>query len=205
LTGEERRFAHLFRGRDGGERIVKWVVTAGILIGALIAGSIFALRFSTEGSTAAWAFGLLAAAIALASWANVYHYTDEASDLIEARRAEYTRELKRLKRLLKDGDISERDAAMARAISIKAEAVSRGLAAQNAVEAAGAQLLNDRADVAGHGWGEHRHDLDQQQERCDTECRSALQLPRIDLSIAYEPMAELVVGDDQNGHREPPD
>jgi hypothetical protein len=205
LTGEERRFAHLFGGGDDGERIVKWVVTAGILIGTLIAGSIFALRLSTEGSTAAWAFGLLAAAIALASWANVYHYTDEASDLIEARRAEYTRELKRLKKLLKDRDISERDAATARATSIKTEAVSRGLAAQNAVEAAGAQLLNDRADVAGHGWAEQGHDLDQRQERCDTERQSALQLPRIDLSVAYEPMAELVVGDDRNGQTEPPD
>src|SRR5919204_256931 len=78
LTDDERRFAHLFRGGDGGERIVKWIVAAATLIGVLIAVSIFALRYSTEGSTAAWAFGLLAAAIALASWANVYHYTDEA-------------------------------------------------------------------------------------------------------------------------------
>ena len=84
LTVDEQRFTHLLAGGDSGERIVKWVVASGALIGVLIAGSIFALRYSTEGSTAGWAFGLLAAAIALASWANVYHYTDEASDLIEA-------------------------------------------------------------------------------------------------------------------------
>jgi hypothetical protein len=201
LSAEERRFAHLFRGGDSGERIVKWVVTAGALIGVLVAGSIFALRFSTEGSTAAWAFGLLAAAIALASWANVYHYTDEASDLIEARRADYTRELKRLKRLLKARDISERDAAIALATSIRAEAASRGLAAQKAVEATGAQLLNDHADVAGHGWSEDRHDLEQQEHR-ETERQLQVQLPRIDLSVAYEPPAELVAGSDGNGHRE---
>src|SRR5919198_5537556 len=138
LTDDERRFAHLFKGGDGGERIVKWIVAAATLIGMLIAVSIFALRYSTEGSTAAWAFGLLAAAVALASWANVYHYTDEASDLIEARRAAYLRELRRLKRLLKARDVPEHDAALAIATSIETEAKSRGLAAQRAVEATGA-------------------------------------------------------------------
>jgi hypothetical protein len=198
LSDEERRFAHLFRGGDSGERIVRWVVAAAGAIGALIAGSIFALRYSTEGSTAAWAFGLLAAAIALASWANVYHYTDEASDLIEARRADYTRELKRLKALLRDGEISEHDAALARATSIRAEAASRGLATEKAVEATGAQLLNEHADVAGHGWSEHRHDLEHW-ERRETERQAPVQLPRIDLSVAYDPPAELIAAADGNG------
>ena len=202
LTDEERRFAHLLRGGDSGERIVKWVVTAGMLIAALIACSIFALRFSTEGSTAGWAFGLLAAAIALASWANVYHYTDEASDLIEARRADYARELKRLKELLKARDAGERDAALAQALSIKAEAASRGAAAERAVEATGARLLNDQADIAGHGWSDGRPDADDREVR-DAERRLQLQLPRIDLSVAYEPSAELVAGAEGNGRHDP--
>jgi hypothetical protein len=201
LTADERQFAHLLRGGDSGERIVKYVVVAGALIGALIAGSIFALRLSTEGSTAGWAFGLLAAAIALASWANVYHYTDEVSDLIEARRADYTRELKRLKRMLKGRDISDRNEAIARATSIKAEAASRGLAAQKAVEATGGQLLNEHSDVAGHGWSDHgRHDRDRHDE-AETERLTRLQLPRIDLSVAYEPLGELVVGADGKSGR----
>jgi hypothetical protein len=202
LTDDERRFAHLFRGGDSGERIVKGVVTAGILIGALVAGSIFALRLTTEGSTAAWAFGLLAAAIALASWANVYHYTDEASDLIEARRADYVRELKRLRKLLEAGDVAERDAALAQAMSIKTEAASRGVAGQKAVEATGARLLNEQADVAGHGWSDERHDLDDREHR-DSERQFQLQLPRIDLSVAYEPSAELVGAADGNGRHDP--
>lgn len=202
LTDDERRFAHLFRGGDSGERIVRVVVAAGLLIGALIAGSIFALRFSTEGSTAAWAFGLLAAAIALASWANVYHYTDEASDLIEARRAEYWRELGRLRKLLNAGDVAERDAALAQAVSIRAEAASRGLAAQRAVEAAGARLLNDQADVAGHGWSDERHDSSSvERERLERERQFQVQLPRIDLSVAYDQPAELVAGPGENGNR----
>jgi hypothetical protein len=202
LTDDERRFAHLFRGGDSGERIVKWVVRAGILIGALVAGSIFSLRLTTEGSTAAWAFGLLAAAIALASWANVYHYTDEASDLIEARRADYVRELKRLRKLLQADDVAERDAALAQAISIKTEAASRGVAAQRAVEATGARLLNEQADVAGHGWSDERHDQDDREHR-DSERQFQLQLPRIDLSVAYEPRAELIGAADGNGRHDP--
>ncbi len=203
LTPEERRFAHLFRGRDSGERIVKWVVAVGLLGSVLIAGSIFALRYSTEGSTAAWAFGLLAAAIALASWANVYHYTDEVSDLVDARRADYARELRRLKALLQAPEISEHEAAIAQVASIRAESVSRGLAAQKAVEAAGAQLLNDQADVAGHGWSDRGEGSSDEQERPESELQSRLRLPRIDLSVAYEPVAELVVGADGDGRREP--
>jgi hypothetical protein len=192
LSADERGFAHLFRGGDSGERIVKGVVAAGVLVGVLIAGSIFALRGSTEGTTAAWAFGLLAAAIALASWANVYHYTDEITDLIEARRADYTRELKRLRRLLGAGEISERDAAIAYAASLRAEAASRGVAAQKAVEAAAGHLLTEHADIAGHGWSERGSEDASEvdvHERLELEHRSAVQLPRIDLSVAYDPPA----------------
>jgi hypothetical protein len=209
LTSDERRFVHLFRGGDGGERIVKPVVLVGALTGALIAGSIFALRGSTEGSTAAWAFGLLAAAIALASWANVYHYTDEVSDLIDARRADYERELKRLGRLVDTGAIAERDVAIATATSIRAESASRGLAAQKAVEATGGQLLNDNADVAGHGWSDRTRasetELHERYE-VETEREARIQLPRIDLSVAYEPVPELVAAADpdrRNGKATP--
>jgi hypothetical protein len=201
LTSDERRFAHLFRGGDSGERIVKMVVAAGALIAVLIAGSIFALRFSTEGSTAAWAFGLLAAAVALASWANVYHHTDEVSDLIEARRADYARELKRLKSLAGARDISEHRSAVAQAASITAEAASRGLAAQNAVEATAGRILNEHSDVAGHGWSHIRTEThsDRHEERT-IERRSHLQLPRIDVSVAYEPSPEHDVRVERNGH-----
>jgi hypothetical protein len=206
LTDDERRFAHLFRGGDGGERIVRWIVAAATLIGVLIAVSIFALRYSTEGSTAAWAFGLLAAAVALASWANVYHYTDEAADLIDARRADYVRELKRLKRLLKTRDVSEHAAALAMATSIETEAASRGLAAQRAVEATGAQLLNEHADVAGHGWAHdtshERHDVSRHDHRA-TDRELHVQLPRIDVSVAYDPPPGLAAGAVGNGGRGP--
>jgi hypothetical protein len=199
LTTDERQFAHLFRGGDPGERIVKWVVTAGVLIGVLISGSIFALRDSTEGSTAAWAFGLLAAAVALASWANVYHYTDEVSDLIDARRADYSRELKRLLRLLTTTGVSEHDAALAHVVSIKAEAASRGLAAQKAVEATAGHLLNDHVEVAGHGWGGERPDEGEpHDERHESERESRVPLPRIDVSVAYEPLTELVASANGN-------
>jgi hypothetical protein len=206
LTGDERRFAHLFRGGDSGERIVKGVVVVGALIGALIAGSIFALRLSTEGSTAAWAFGFLAAAVALASWANVYHYTDEVSDLIDARRADYKRELRLLERMLGAPELSERDAAIARATSIRAEAASHGLAAEKAVEAKGRQLLSEHAEIAGHGWSDAGADDSDRRDRREIERQQPPpQLPRIDLTVAYDPPAEpSVVAAGSNGHEPAP-
>jgi hypothetical protein len=200
LTNDERRFAHLFRGGDAGERIVKLVVAVALLGGALIAGSIFALRYSTEGSIAAFAFGLLSAAVALASWANVYHYTDEVSDLIEARRAEYVRELRRLGAMTKSREIAHHDAAIAHATSIKTEAASHGLAAQKAVESERARLLNQHADVAGHGWSEER---DRHEEAEADQLAAPQQLPRIDLTVAYEPVAELVAASNGNDDRRP--
>jgi hypothetical protein len=92
------------------------------------------------------------------------------------------------------------------ATSIETEAASRGLAAQRAVEASGAQLLNENADVAGHGWtGDLSHDRHEMslQDRRETERQLQVQLPRIDLSVAYDPPSELVAGAVGNGHQDP--
>jgi hypothetical protein len=92
------------------------------------------------------------------------------------------------------------------ATSIETEAASRGLAAQRAVEATGAQLLNEHADVAGHGWthdpSRDRHEVSWQDHR-ETERQVQVQLPRIDLSVAYDPPSELVAGAVGNGHQDP--
>ena len=76
--------------------------------------------------------------------------------------------------------------------SLRAEAVSRGLAAQKAVEAAGGHVLNDHADIAGHGWSDRDSEdtlREEAIERLELEQRSTVQLPRIDLSVAYDPPA----------------
>ena len=152
LTREEKRFAHLFRGGDSGERLVKIVVGGGLLIGICIAGSIFALRAVTEGSTAGWAFGLLAAAITLASWANVYAFTDEAADLIDAQRSAFKTAVKELANVRGDSRIARRSRAVANAASIRSEHQQRGEAARREVEAAGKRHLHENPGVAGHGW-----------------------------------------------------
>lgn len=193
LTPDERRFAHLFRGADSGERIVKYVVGGGLFVSALIASSIFALRLTTQGSTAGWAFGFLAAAVALASWANVYHYTDEVADLIDARRADYQGERKRLKKLSKDEEISGHNAATAEADSIGAEAIKRGEAAVKAVEALGPHLLTDHPGAAGHGWPKVQppQATDEQKEEKDEETTPSA--PVIENTTAYEPPPEVAM------------
>lgn len=192
LTKDERRFAHLFRGGDSGEGIVKWAVGGGLLIGACIAGSIFALRATTEGSTAGWAFGLLAAAVALASWANVYYFTDEVADLIDARRSDFRRELKRLKKASQDKNIARRARATAEATSIKAESTKRGEAAAKDVEALGKQLLHQNPGVAGHGRGKPQKSPSVSHE--SEKAPGVSSLPGLEHTVPYEPPPEAAAG-----------
>lgn len=192
LTKDERRFAHLFRGGDSGERIVKWAAGGGLLIGTCIAGSIFALRATTEGSTAGWAFGLLAAAVALASWANVYYFTDEVADLIDARRSDSQREAKRLTTLSQHKSIARRARAAAEATSIRAEFAKRGQAAAKDVEALGKRLLHENPGVAGHGWGRRQESPSGSRESEDAPGVSGL--PGLENTVPYEPPPELAAG-----------
>lgn len=192
MTKDERRFAHIFRGGDSGERIVKWVVGGGLLIGTCIAGSIFALRATTEGSTAGWAFGLLAAAVALASWANVYYYTDEVADLIDARRSDSQRQLKRLKKLSQDKNLARRARATAEATSIRAESAKRGEAAAKYVEALGKQLLHENPGVAGHGWGKRQDSPSESGVSADGPGVSGLL--GVEKTVPYEPPPEVAAG-----------
>jgi len=201
MSKDERRFAHLFRGGDSGERIVKWVVGGGLLIGTCIAGSIFALRATTEGTMAGWAFGLLAAAVALASWANVYYFTDEVADLIDARRSDFQRELKRLKKASQDKNLARRARATAEATSIRAESAKRGEAAAKDVEALGKQLLHENPGVAGHGWGKRQESPSGSRESEDAPCVSGL--PGLENMVPYEPPPQVAAGTDHaNGSGE---
>jgi hypothetical protein len=142
-----------------------------------------------SGSTAGWAFGFLAAAVALASWANVYHFTDEVANLIDARRSDYKRELRRLKKLSKDTGLARKARATAEAASIKAEFTKRGEAAGKDVEALGKQLLHENPGVAGHGWGQR-----QARPSGSSESEGALGvsgLPGLEHTLPYEPPPEL--------------
>ncbi len=84
LSDHEEPFAHVFSGPDAGEQIVKMMVLGSLSVVVLLGVGIFMLRSSTEGRPAGIVFGCIAMAVALASWINTFHYTDELADLMEA-------------------------------------------------------------------------------------------------------------------------
>lgn len=83
MLGEHKRHAHLFQGPDDGEYLVRMMVFGSLTIAVLLGIAIFMLRSSTEGTAAGWVFGMLALAVAMGSWVNTYHYTDELADKVE--------------------------------------------------------------------------------------------------------------------------
>ena len=151
LSKAERPYAHLFKGPDSGEHIAKHVVFGGLTIGALILGSVFTLRSGAEGTTAGISFGCLAAAVALASWANVYHYTDEVADIVWSRLHDYKKALGRLKKVSRDTHLLTRSRSLSEADSIWEEAGHRGEAAARRIQAEGHGIKHRSPGVAGHG------------------------------------------------------
>jgi len=83
MPDEHKRHAHLFHGPDDGEYLVKMMILGSLTIVVLLGIAIFMLRSSTEGTAAGWVFGMIAIAVAMGSWVNTYHYTDELADKLE--------------------------------------------------------------------------------------------------------------------------
>lgn len=152
LTREEKAFAHLFKGPDRGEFIVKLVVCGSLCIGALIGGAVFALRSTTEGATAGVMFGLLAVAITLASWVSTYAYTDEVADLIETAERKHKRDRKDARELSGSKVRRTFAEATATAESVKVEFLKVGKAAAHAMKACKFVVLRNNPGVAGHGY-----------------------------------------------------
>ena len=146
------RFAHLFRGADAGESIVKAMTFAALSVAAVIAVSIFALRYSTEGITAGFVFGGLAAAISLASFINTFTYADDIADLLDQLRHAYRDELKRHVKLAKNRHLRAHHRALAAIDAIEAEHQLRGEAAQLSAVAEKYSELSKHPGVAGHGY-----------------------------------------------------
>jgi len=83
LPAEHKRHVHLFQGPDDGEYLVRMMVFGSLTIIVLLGIGIFMLRSSTEGAAAGVVFGMIAIAVAMGSWVNTYHYTDELADKVE--------------------------------------------------------------------------------------------------------------------------
>lgn len=118
LPDEHKRHAHLFQGPDDGEYLVRMMVFGSLTIIVLLGIGIFMLRSSTEGSAAGVVFGMIAIAVAMGSWVNTYHYTDELADKVEQAEHHAHRTTQYHQKLM---------ALPARGIVAKAEATAKSL------------------------------------------------------------------------------
>lgn len=151
LSDDDKVFAHLFRGPDEGEFIAKLMVYGGLFLVLLIFGGIMALRSTTEGLIAGIVFGCLAAAVALASWANNYFYADEVADLLDNYETDYRSNISLYEKLSLGKTRIDQAHAATTAQSIKDEFTRRGEAARHQMQAAKARALRGNPGVAGHG------------------------------------------------------
>jgi len=152
LTEDEQRYRRLFSGSDAGVGIVKLVGLLSLVVIALLAVGIFALRSGIEGSAAGLTFGLLAAATAIGSGLLGYSAADEVADLL-ARAAKRARcAEKRHLKLAAASALKLRAEADEAARSLHTEYQGRGQAAGKRVESLGWRVQRRNPQVLGHGF-----------------------------------------------------
>jgi len=151
LSDLQLKYRHLFRGPDEGEYLVKLVVGGGLVIVVLIGLGIFMLRSTTQGTAAGVVFACLAVAVALASWANTYAYTDEWRDVLDVAYEQATRNTRDHQILTVTparAELARHEASIA---SIQVEYQHRGKAAALRVGAEKNSWLTRFPGVIGHG------------------------------------------------------
>lgn len=152
LTEDEQRYRRLFSGTDDGLGVVKLVGLLSLLVVALLAVGIFALRSSIEGSASGLTFGLLAAATAIGSGLLGYSAADEVADLIATTAKRAHRAEKRLLKLAAAKKPKVRAQSDETARSILDEHQLRGQAAAKRVDSLGWRVQRRNPQVFGHGY-----------------------------------------------------
>jgi hypothetical protein len=152
LTDDERRYWRLFNGHRGGQAVVKLVACWSLIVVALVAIGIGALRSSVEGSSAGLTFGLLAAATALASALLGYSAADEVADLLAASAKRVRRAEQRYLELATSPAVKLRAEAEEAARSLHVEYQLRGHAAGKRMESLAWRTQWRNPQVVGHGY-----------------------------------------------------
>ncbi len=142
---------HLFSSSSAGATHHRLMAQLAGLIAALLVVGVVSLRLDIEEPVTALAYGLFAAAIALASWWNTYEHTDPCAAAIDSAEHAAKKLNRQVRRLATSRVVRRREAAVADATSIQAEYTARGQAAGRHLEAAKCVALTNNPAVAGHG------------------------------------------------------
>jgi hypothetical protein len=151
LPKELEPYRHLFGHSAIGKRLHAVVFVIAALIAVFVAGGIFALRCAIEGPLSGLTFGMLAAAIAMASFINSWYHTDPVADVIESAHCDALSADRRHRRRSNGRLIKSAKQAASQEKSIVTEHTHRGLAAAAHIEADKYRALLASPDVVGHG------------------------------------------------------
>lgn len=151
LSKDEQRYQHLFTAGAGGLGIVKLIGGLSLLVVALLAVGICALRSSIEGDASGLTFGLLAAATAIGSGLLGYAASDQVADLLANYRKRVVWAEKDFLTLAASKQLRRRAAAEETARSIHAEHKLLGQAAARCMEFLAARVQRRNPQVFGHG------------------------------------------------------
>lgn len=151
LAKEEQRYRRFFVPSNGGFGITKLIGFLSLVVTALVAVGVFALRSSIEGNAAGLTFGLLAAATAVASGLLGYAAADEVADLLGTLRKRVLRAEARYLKLAASAPPRRRAEAEETARSIQAEYKLRGQAAAKVMESLAWRVQRRNPQVFGHG------------------------------------------------------
>jgi hypothetical protein len=152
LPDEHKSHAHIFQGPDAGECLVKLMVYGSLTIIVLLGIGIFMLRSTTEGADAGVVFGMIAIAVAMGSWVNTYHYTDELADHVEQAEEHAHRTTEHHRNLMAMPARAIVAKALATAKSIEKEYEELAQAAYRRVLATVIAFQASRPAIYGHGW-----------------------------------------------------
>ena len=151
LTDAERRYRRLFAGVEHEVPVLKIASGVAVLVTALVAGGVFALRALTEGTMAGLVFSGLAAATMLASFISSYIHADEVADLLAHYEQQHARAIKDYRQASRAKALQVRGASTAEVDSIEHEYGRRAQAAAAKVEACKQRMLRRNPQVVGHG------------------------------------------------------
>jgi hypothetical protein len=157
LSDDQKRHAHLFHGPDDGEFLVRVMIFGSLTIVVLLGIGIFMLRSSTEGLAAGVVFGMIAVAVAMGSWVNTFHYTDELADKVEQAEEHSHRTTRYHQKLMALPARSIVAKAEASAKSIEKEYEDLGWAAYRRVVATVYGWHAARPTIFGHGMAPGQH------------------------------------------------
>jgi hypothetical protein len=151
LTEGQRAYLHLFTGPSSGWVYVKALLWVSGAIAGTLAVAIMALRSVVEDPLVGIVFGMIAAAVAAASWVDSFMYADAVMDVLEASESASKKADADARKAAESPPWRRQAEAQIATTDLREEHTERGNAAAAHMEALRYRIRRLNPAVAGHG------------------------------------------------------